>query len=289
MTKYLRILFTIVVVVMAVFAGRWVWTDYMHTPWTRDGRVRADIVTVAADVSGWVTTLNVKDGQIVKKGQLLFSVDNKRYQAALEKSKANTEGALLAWELAKHKYNRREALNNQKAISEEGLELTRINRNIAKANYDLAKTEQALAQLNVDRTDIVAPVSGQVINLNLRQGNYIGQGVSVFAIVKSDSFYVTGYFEETKVPLIHQNQAAKITLLGGGQKLSGHVVSVGKAIANTNTQSNSQLLPQVQQTFNWVRLSQRIPVDIQLHTLPKGIQLSAGMTVTIDLATDEGE
>ena len=286
MTKYLRILFTLVVVIMAVFAGRWVWTDYMHTPWTRDGRVRADIVTVAADVSGWVTTLNVKDGQLVKKGQLLFSVDNKRYQAALEKSKANTEGALLAWELAKHKYNRRQPLNNQKAISEEGLELTRINRNIAKANYDLAKTEQALAQLNVDRTEIVAPVSGQVINLNLRQGNYIGQGISVFAIVKSDSFYVTGYFEETKVPLIYENQEAQIALLSGGKKLTGHVVSVGKAIANTNTQSNSQLLPQVQQTFNWVRLSQRIPVDIQLGTLPKDIQLSAGMTVTIHLATD---
>ena len=286
MTKYLRILFTLVVVIMAVFAGRWVWTDYMHTPWTRDGRVRADIVTVAADVSGWVTTLNVKDGQLVKKGQLLFSVDNKRYQAALEKSKANTEGALLAWELAKHKYNRRQPLNNQKAISEEGLELTRINKNIAKANYDLAKTEQALAQLNVDRTEIVAPVSGQVINLNLRQGNYIGQGVSVFAIVKSDSFYVTGYFEETKVPLIYENQEAQIALLSGGKKLTGHVVSVGKAIANTNTQSNSQLLPQVQQTFNWVRLSQRIPVDIQLGTLPKDIQLSAGMTVTIHLATD---
>ena len=286
MTKYLRILFTLVVVIMAVFAGRWVWTDYMHTPWTRDGRVRADIVTVAADVSGWVTTLNVKDGQLVKKGQLLFSVDNKRYQAALDKSKANTEGALLAWELAKHKYNRREALNNQQAISEEGLELTRINRNIAKANYDLAKTEQALAQLNVDRTEIVAPVSGQVINLNLRQGNYIGQGISVFAIVKSDSFYVTGYFEETKVPLIYENQEAQIALLSGGKKLTGHVVSVGKAIANTNTQSNSQLLPQVQQTFNWVRLSQRIPVDIQLDTLPKDIQLSAGMTVTIHLATD---
>ena len=286
MTKYLRILFTLAVVIMAVFAGRWVWTDYMHTPWTRDGRVRADIVTVAADVSGWVTTLNVKDGQLVKKGQLLFSVDNKRYQAALEKSKANTEGALLAWELAKHKYNRREALNNQKAISEEGLELTRINKNIAKANYDLAKTEQALAQLNVDRTEVVAPVSGQVINLNLRQGNYIGQGVSVFAIVKSDSFYVTGYFEETKVSLIYENQEAQIALLSGGKKLTGHVVSVGKAIANTNTQSNSQLLPQVQQTFNWVRLSQRIPIDIQLDTLPKDIQLSAGMTVTIHLATD---
>ena len=62
MIKYLRITFTILVVIAAVFAGRWVWTDYMHTPWTRDGRIRADIVTVAPDVSGWVTALNIKIG-----------------------------------------------------------------------------------------------------------------------------------------------------------------------------------------------------------------------------------
>ena len=285
MTKYLRILLTIIVVIAAVFAGRWVWTDYMHTPWTRDGRIRAEIVTVSPDVSGWVIGLNIKDGQNIKKGDLLFSVDNKRYQAALDRSKATTENALYTWELAKHKLARRKGLNTQQAISEEGLESTRINSKIAKANYELAKTDQALAQLNFDRTKVYAPVSGQIINLNLRQGNYVAQGTSVFAIVKSDSFYVTGYFEETKIPLIHDNQKAKISLLSGGKALTGHVISVGKAIANTNTQSNTQLLPVVQQTFNWVRLSQRIPVDIKLDSVPEDIQLSAGMTATIHLNT----
>ncbi|NMF49165.1 HlyD family secretion protein [Pseudoalteromonas arctica] len=286
MTKYLRILLTIIVVIAAVFAGRWVWTDYMHTPWTRDGRIRAEIVTVSPDVSGWVTGLNIKDGQNIKKGDLLFSVDNKRYQAALDRSKATTENALYTWELAKHKLERRKGLNTQQAISEEGLESTRINSKIAKANYELAKTDQAIAQLNFDRTKVYAPVSGQIINLNLRQGNYVAQGTSVFAIVKSGSFYVTGYFEETKIPLIHDNQKAKISLLSGGKALTGHVISVGKAIANTNTQSNTQLLPVVQQTFNWVRLSQRIPVDIKLDSVPEDIQLSAGMTATIHLNTE---
>ncbi|MGY8837478.1 MAG: efflux RND transporter periplasmic adaptor subunit [Enterobacterales bacterium] len=285
MTKYLRILLTIIVVIAAVFAGRWVWTDYMHTPWTRDGRIRAEIVTVSPDVSGWVTGLNIKDGQNIKKGDLLFSVDNKRYQAALDRSKATTENALYTWELAKHKLERRKGLNTQQAISEEGLESTRINSKIAKANYELAKTDQAIAQLNFDRTKVYAPVSGQIINLNLRQGNYVAQGTSVFAIVKSGSFYVTGYFEETKIPLIHDNQKAKISLLSGGKALTGHVISVGKAIANTNTQSNTQLLPVVQQTFNWVRLSQRIPVDIKLDSVPEDVQLSAGMTATIHLNT----
>ncbi|HDZ33639.1 MAG TPA: HlyD family secretion protein [Pseudoalteromonas sp.] len=285
MTKYLRTLLTIIVVIAAVFAGRWVWTDYMHTPWTRDGRIRAEVVTVSPDVSGWVTGLNIKDGQNIKKGDLLFSVDNKRYQAALDRSKATTENALYTWELAKHKLERRKGLNTQQAISEEGLESTRINSKIAKANYELAKTDQAIAQLNFDRTKVYAPVSGQIINLNLRQGNYVAQGTSVFAIVKSGSFYVTGYFEETKIPLIHDNQKAKISLLSGGKALTGHVISVGKAIANTNTQSNTQLLPVVQQTFNWVRLSQRIPVDIKLDSVPEDIQLSAGMTATIHLNT----
>ena len=283
MTKYLRILLTVSMVLLAVFAGRWVWNEYMHSPWTRDGRVRADIVTVAPDVSGWVTNLNVINDQVGKKGDLLFSVDQQRYQAALNQSKANTENALYSWQLAKHKYERRTALRSQHAISDEDLESARINTDIAKANYDLAVAQEMTAQLNLDRTQIRAPVSGQIINLNLHQGNYVAQGVAVFAIVQSDSFYVTGYFEETKIPLVHLNQPAKITLLSGGEPLIGHVVSIGKAIANINTQSNGQLLPQIQQTFNWVRLSQRIPVDIKLDSLPDGTQLSAGMTATIRL------
>lgn len=286
MVRYLRIMLTILVVIAAIFAGRWVWTDYMHTPWTRDGRIRADIVTIVPDVSGWVTKLNVKDGQQVAKGELLFSVDQQRYQAAYDKSKANTNNSLYSWELAKHKYERRKALNTQQAISEESLEATRISTEIAKANYDLAKADQTVAQLNLSRTQVTAPVAGQIINLNLRQGNYVAQGTPVFAIVQSDSFYVTGYFEETKIPLIHTNQKATIELLSDTKPLTGQVVSIGKAIANINTQSNNQLLPQVQQTFNWVRLSQRIPVDIKLDALPEGIQLSAGMTATIHLATE---
>ncbi|MGB0781770.1 MAG: efflux RND transporter periplasmic adaptor subunit [Marinomonas sp.] len=283
MAKSLRITVTVLVVLAAIWAGRWVWNDYMHSPWTRDGRIRADIVTVAPDVSGWVTTLNIANDQPVKKGDLLFSVDQQRYQAALNQSKANTENALYSWQLAKHKYERRTALLSQKAISAEDLEESRISTEIAKANYDLAVAQQAAAQLNLDRTHVFAPVSGHIINLNLRQGNYVGQGASVFAIVQSGSFYVTGYFEETKIPLVRLGQQAKVTLLSGGKPLSGRVVSVGKAIANSNTQSDGQLLPQIQQTFNWVRLSQRIPVDIKLDPIRDDVQLSAGMTATIHL------
>lgn len=287
MAKTIRILITLVFVVAAVFAGKWVWNDYMYSPWTRDARIRADIVTVAPDVSGWVTELNVKNDQPVKKGQMLFKVNQDRYSAALAKAQANAENAQYTWELAKHKYERRRQLTTNNAISLEDLETARINTKVTEANYNIAKAELETAKLNLARTEVYAPEAGDVINLNLRQGNYVSQGSAVLAIVKANSFYVTGYFEETKIPLIHIGQKAKVSLISGGKVLTGKVVSIGKAIANSNTNSNSQLLPQVTQTFNWVRLAQRIPVDIQLDPLPEGVQLSAGMTASVHLAVKQ--
>ncbi|WP_133011909.1 HlyD family secretion protein [Marinomonas flavescens] len=283
MVKFLRILVTLLFVLAAVLAGTWVWNDYMNSPWTQDGRVRADVITIAPDVSGWATELNVNNDQPVKKGQLLFRVDQKRYQAALAESEASAENEKYMWELAKHKYERRRQLTENNAISQEDLETARINTKVAEANYKLAQAELETAKINLQRTEVYAPEAGDIINLNLRQGNYVSRGSSVLAIVKADSFYVTGYFEETKIPLIHLGQKAKITLMSGGKAITGHVVSIGRAIANTNTQSNNQLLPQVQQTFNWVRLAQRIPVDIKLDPLPSGVRLSAGMTASIHL------
>ncbi|MFM2481222.1 efflux RND transporter periplasmic adaptor subunit [Celerinatantimonas sp. YJH-8] len=279
----LRILTTIVVVIAAILAGYWVWNYYLYSPWTRDGRIRAEVITIAPDVSGWVTQLNIVDNQVVKQGDALFSVDPTRYQAILAQQQANTENRRYTWELSKHRYERRKQLTDKEAISQEDLETARINMALDKANYDLALAQLQSAQIDLRRTQIVAPESGHIINLTLRQGNYVTQGHPVLAIVKKNSYYVTGYFEETKLPLIHMGQKALVTLMSGGQPLPGHVISIGRAIANSNTASNNELLPQVQQTFNWVRLAQRIPVDIKLDSIPEHTILSAGMTVSIHL------
>ena len=74
--------------------------------------------------------------------------------------------------------------------------------------------------------------------------------------------------------------------MSGGKALSGTVSSIGHAIADTNTSTNSQLLPEVQQTFNWVRLAQRVPVDIKLDKVPENTRLVAGMSASVRLATD---
>ncbi|MGP4844030.1 efflux RND transporter periplasmic adaptor subunit [Marinobacter sp. 1Y8] len=286
MNKVLRVGVTLLVVVVAVVAGRWAWDHYMYSPWTRDGRVRADIITIAPDVSGWVTHMALANNQQVAKGDLLFEIDATRYKAKIAESEAQAEQKRIAWELAQHQYQRRQKLTDRTAISEEDLETFRIHTASAKASYEVAKAELNSARLDLERTQVIAPEDGTISNLTLREGNYVTRGNAVMSLVKSDSFYVTGYFEETKLQWVHVGQKARITLMGSGQALAGEVVSIAKGIADTNNTSNSQQLPQVQQAFNWVRLAQRIPVDIRLEPLPEGLHVSAGMTVSIDLETE---
>ncbi|HTN35167.1 MAG TPA: HlyD family secretion protein [Marinobacter sp.] len=286
MGKLLRIGLTLLVVVAAIIAGTWVWDQYLYSPWTRDGRIRADIITIAPDVSGWVTDLSVRNNQAVNKGDPLFTIDQTRYQVGLTESKARLARERTTWELAKHQYERRKGLPGRQAISEEDLETYRIRAESAKAAYELAEAELNSARLDLQRTTVLAPVSGAVSNLNLHEGNYVTRGAAVLSLVRKDSFYVTGYFEETKMQLVHVGQRARITLLAGNETLSGKVESIARGVADTNVGSNHQLLPQVQQVFNWVRLAQRIPVDIELDPLPENVRLSAGMTVSVYLEDD---
>jgi len=273
-------------VVAAIVAGNWVWNHYLHSPWTRDGRIRANVITVAPDVSGWVTGLEVSNNQPVNKGDLLFVIDDSRYQAKIAEAGAYLAQKRSAWELAQHQYQRREGLSGRQTISDENLETYRIQTESAKASYDLAQAQLATARIDLQRTRVTAPETGTVSNLSLSEGNYVNQGQPVVSLVQKSSFYVTGYFEETKLQKIHVGQNARVTLMSGG-KMQGKVTSIAQGIADTSVGSNSQLLPQVQQAVNWVRLAQRIPVDITLNSLPPGLNLSAGMTVSIYLDTDQ--
>src|ERR1700753_2424171 len=80
---------TAVIFIVAILIGRALWVHYMDEPWTRDGRVRAEIVNVAPDVSGAVVDLPVKDNQLVKKGDLLMQIDPSHYQIAVEQAEVS--------------------------------------------------------------------------------------------------------------------------------------------------------------------------------------------------------
>ncbi|WP_067101906.1 efflux RND transporter periplasmic adaptor subunit [Marinomonas atlantica] len=286
MKHSLRVALTVAVVLLAILAGYWIWQHYLYSPWTRDGRVRAEVITIAPDVSGWVTSLNVTDNQEVKQGDVILNIDDARARTMVEQLEAQVAGNQYALELAQHQYERRRQLSQTgQLVSDETIESARITVKQAEATLKLSQAKLNAAKLDVERSQVTAPQDGYIVNLNLREGNYVSQGKPVLSLVKKGSLYVTGYFEETKLPMIHVGQQAKVHLMSGGQPLTGKVTSIGRAIADSNTASNGQLLPQIQQTFNWVRLAQRIPVDIELDPFD-GVQLSAGMSATINLAAE---
>ncbi|MDN3556663.1 efflux RND transporter periplasmic adaptor subunit [Halomonas maura] len=286
MHTLLRSLVTLVIVALAIAAGLWLWHYYLYTPWTRDGRVRADIVTMAPDVSGRVVSLAVTDNQRVAVGEPLFRLDPARYQAAVDKAEAVVAQRQAELELRQHEASRRNRLSRQ-AISAETRETSHIDSRVAAAALAQARSELATARLDLARTTLRAPAAGHVLNLQLAEGNYVNAGTPVMALVKADSFYVTGYFEETKIERIAVGDPARVTLMSGNITLDGHVESLGRGIADPNTAANAQLLPRVEPSFSWVRLAQRIPVRIALDEIPEGTVLSAGMTASVHIEPTE--
>ena len=282
MRAAVRTLVTLCVVALALLAGYQLWQYYMLTPWTRDARIRADVVVIAPDVSGWVEELKAVDNQPVKAGDLLLSIDRERYQAALEKARAVVQTRQQQLSLREHEASRRAALGPQ-AISAELRENAQINAGIARGELHQAEADAKIAEINLARSQVHAPRSGHVTNLRLAQGNYVNAGQPVMALVDDSTFYVQAYFEETKLPRIKVGDPVKVWLMSAGEAIPGQVESISRGINDRNSTPDGQLLAQVEPTFNWVRLAQRIPVRIKFDRLPEGVNLSSGMTASVQV------
>lgn len=280
--KLIRVLATLVIVVIAVIIGRALWLHYMYDPWTRDGRINADVIEIAPDVSGLVTAVEVHDNQPVQRGQLLLTIDNSRYRNALASARAAQMLAKVTAAQARRELKRRLHLSGA-VVSSEDLEIARAKAQAAAARLASAQTALSLAELNLRRTRVLAPSDGYITHLRVFAGDYAHTGRALMALIDSHSFRVDGYFEETKLRHIHVGDAARIQLLGGGPTLQGHVQSIARGITDQNNVSGSEMLANVSPTFSWVRLAQRVPVRIHIDKIPQGITLVSGTTCTVTL------
>jgi len=156
-----------------------------------------------------------------------------------------------------------------------------LTANSTAASYQQALADRSTAQLNLDRTVVRAPVNGFVTNLTLDVGQYASVGTKVMALIDSDSYRVTGYFEETKIPVVRQSGPVDIYLMSGGPPLRGHVESISRGITDRDNPAGPELLANANPTFEWVRLAQRIPVRIHIDQVPNGVLVSSGMTCTV--------
>lgn len=280
-----RYLITILVVLAALFIGWRLWIHYENDPWTRDGRIKADVVQVAPDVTGQVVKINVKDNQQVNIGDVLFEIDPARFELALRQAKAAEEAAKVTLAQAIRESNRNRELKDLVAteVTEQGQ--SRVEE--ARAALLQAVVNRDKAQLDLDRTRVLAAVDGTVTNLDLRTGSYVTASKPVMALVDRNSYYAEGYFEETKLPNIAEGNRATVKLMSSDNVLEGHVHSVSRGIADRERTTGSNLLQNINPAFNWVRLVQRIPVRVEFDNLPKDTKLVAGQTVTIEVFPSE--
>jgi RND family efflux transporter MFP subunit len=275
-----RRLATGLVVLLALLLAWALWWHYFRSPWTRDGRVRVEVVNIAAQISGEVVALPVVDNQRVKKGDVLFEIESVDYKLALAQAEALVQSRQDQAAIAQQDAERREKLGAQ-AVSAEERNTSRSSYQQAQAAYASAVAQRDQARVNLDRTVIRSPVNGYVTNLTLRVGDYATPGQSKLTVVDSDSFWIAGYFEETKLPRIHEGDYAHIRLMGWGPEVAGHVESVSRGISDTNSEVDALGLANVNPIFTWVRLAQRIPVRIHIDRVPKKVVIAAGQTCTI--------
>jgi RND family efflux transporter MFP subunit len=263
----------------AILIGRVLWVHYMDQPWTRDGRVRADVINVAPDVSGAVVTMPVADNQLVHKGDLLMEIDPSHYKIAVEQAQATVAARQADLRMRRDDAARRADLDNE-VVSKESRDNASQAAYGAAANLQQAQAALEAAELNLARTKVFAPVDGYVTNLNVHRGDYATTGAAKLAIVDSHSFWVYGYFEETKLPRVRIGDQAEMRLMSGGV-LKGHVQSISRGIYDRDNPQSRELLADVNPTFNWVRLAQRVPVRIHIDEVPEDVVLAAGTTCTV--------
>jgi multidrug resistance efflux pump len=276
------LLITLVTIALATGLGLAMWNAYMGAPWTRDGTVRAYVVTMAPEVSGRIVELPIADNQFVHKGDLLMVIDPTNFKIAVSLAEAAVHQAQANAQNAEREAKRRQELTTL-AVTVEEKQTFETTALATQAQYQQAIANLNQARVNLERTQIRSPVNGWVTNLLAQLGDFANVGQNEISLVDADSFWIDGYFEETNLGSIQQGDPASIKLMGYSQIVRGHVGSIARGINVANAQPNGQGLATVNPIFTWVRLAQRIPVRIHIDQVPEGIVLAAGMTATVQI------
>jgi multidrug resistance efflux pump len=228
-------------------------------------------------------------------------------EAAIDSATATVESVKASLEEARKESERARAAGqavSAEYVDEKATAVDVAAAGLAEAQAKLAEAKQTLgapgednvriqaakvaldrARLDLSWTQITAPSDGFVTNVNVKEGDYADVGIPLLAFVDSTSFWVAGYFMETQLRHIRVGDPAIITLMAHpDQPLAGEVESFGRAISPPNValvEGVAGLVPQVQPTFEWVRLAQRVPVRVKITQVPDGVDLIAGITAMV--------
>ncbi|QIO31859.1 HlyD family secretion protein [Bradyrhizobium sp. 1(2017)] len=279
---------TLGIALLAVWIAIATWEHYVNAPWTRNGSVRVQVANVAPQIPGKIVELRVADNQFVHKGDVLYVIDPFDFEVAVRIGKALVDQRAADLEVKQAEFDRRQHLSDLATTPEEQ-QIFAGNAAQAKAAFEAAAHQLAQAELNLKRTNVVSPVDGYVTNLLLRVGDFATTGVSNISVIDSNSFWIDGYFEETKMARVCVGDRVEAQLVGYSRPILGHVKTVTRGISASNAAAGTQGLPNVDPIYTWVRLAQRVPVRVAIDAVPPDVPLVSGMTATVTVRQPDAD
>jgi multidrug resistance efflux pump len=211
-------------------------------------------------------------------------------QRAVEAAKANYEVALEKRKGAEASKRQAMAAMNQAIAALAKAEANLGAAGDANPSIRAARAAVTQAELNLEFSQVRAPVDGYVTNLNLRLGSQAVANQPALALIDTNSYWVDGFFRETTIAEIRSGDKAVVTLMTyPDQPLKGTVDSLGWGISQQDGSTGFELLPQVSPTFEWIRLAQRVPVRILLDEVPDNVALRVGTTASVLVRTGSAE
>jgi membrane fusion protein (multidrug efflux system) len=326
----LRLVVMLAVPAVLAAGGGYFWLTGGRYVETDNAYVQQNKVSISADVAGRIASVAVTDNQVVKAGDVLFTIDPQSYEialsqadAALATARVNVEQLRVAYSTAVAKLDaakatleirqkewdraanlQKQGISAESALDDSRLALQQAQSNVALEEQDVAGATAALggdpniktddhpavraalaarevAQRNLDKTTVHAPADGIVSQVgSLNVGQFINTGSTIATLVETGDVWVEANFKETQLMGLKDGMAAEVTVDAfPGVKFEGRVDSIGAA-----TGAEFALIPAQNATGNWVKVTQRIPVNIRIEGTEIA-SLRAGMSAVVNVDT----
>jgi len=265
--NFVRKIVSLIVVIGAVVITLYVWGIIERHPRTDDATARANVVGIAARVSGQTIKINVQDNQAVRKGDVLFEIDPEDYRLVLDKAKAELATVNQQIAQAQDDLHRLEPLLPHGFTTADAVDKARTAVTTLQAQREGVIASINLEELHLSYCKVIAPFSGRVINLNISAGAHVSAGVPVFSLLDTSKWYVIANFREAEIRHMAPGSEAIVYLSSApNRRFRGTVQGIGWAVKpEGEIDLPASGVPYVKRELNWVRVAQRFPVRIEVE------------------------
>jgi membrane fusion protein (multidrug efflux system) len=269
------------VAVVAVLVAAYFVVEHMLYVTTDNAQVDAHVVMLAPKVGGYIRAVNVREGDKVKKDQVLIEVDARDYKNAADEIRAQLDSIKAKKEELESNYKRISSLYTKNVVSRQQYDTANSAYAEIKARFDGMSAQLAQAELNLENTEIKAPKDGFIARRSVEVGQLASPGVPLLGFVEGGERWITANFKETDLDDIRVGAKASVAVDAlPGLSFKAEVESI-----SASTGATFALLPPDNATGNFTKVVQRVPVRLKLLGLSeKDVDdLRAGLSAVVSV------